>query len=49
MKPTEIFNRETFQVIIASATRIRREIHESATSNIRKAQDKQKKDLDREI
>ena len=44
---TEVFNEETFETILASATRIRGDIHESATSNIRKAQDKQKKDVDR--
>ena len=43
---TEVFAEETFEAILESATRIRGEIHESATTNIRKAQDKQKKDFD---
>ena len=44
---TEVFDEETFEAILVSDTRIRGEIHESVTSNIRKAQDKQKKDFDR--
>ena len=44
---TEVFDEETFEAILVSATRIRGEIHESATINIRKAQDKQKKGFDR--
>ena len=47
MNETEVFDEETFEAILASATRIRGEIHESATINIRKAQDKQKKGFDR--
>ena len=47
MNETEVFDEETFETILASATRIRGEIHESPTSNIRKAQDKQKEDFDR--
>ena len=42
----EVYHEETFEAILASATRIRGEIYESATSNIRNAQDKQKKDFD---
>ena len=38
---------KTFEAILISATRIRREIYESATSNIRKAQHKQNKDFAR--
>ena len=38
---------KTFEAIVISATRVRREIYESATSNSRKAQHKQKKDFDR--
>ena len=45
---TEVFDEKTFEAILISAIRIRGEIHESATSKIRKAQDKQtKKDFDR--
>ena len=44
---TEFFEEETLDAILASATRIRGEIDESETSNIRKAQDKQKNDFDR--
>ena len=44
---TEVFDEEMFEAILASTTRIRREIHESATINITKAQDKQKEDFDR--
>ena len=47
MNETEIFDEETFEAILASATRIRGEIHEFAISNIRKAHDKQKEDFDR--
>ena len=42
----EVYHEETFEAILASATRIGGEIYESATSNIRNAQDKQKKDFD---
>ena len=38
---------KTFEAILISATRIRREIYESATSNIKKAQHKQNKDFAR--
>ena len=44
---TEVFDEETFEAILTFSTRIRREIHQSTTSNIRKAQDKQKKDFNR--
>ena len=40
-----VFAEETFEAILGSATRIGGEIHESATSNIRKAPNKQKKTL----
>ena len=43
MNETEVFDEKTFEAILASAVRIRGEIHESATSNIRKAQGKQKR------
>ena len=43
----EVFDEETFQAILVSATCIRGEIHETTTSNIRKTQDKQKKDFGR--
>ena len=43
---TEVFDEETCETILASATRILREIHESATTNIKKTQDKHKKDFD---
>ena len=43
LNETEVFDEKTFEVILASAIRIRGEIHESATSNIRKAQDRQKR------
>ena len=43
---TEVFDEETFEAILESATRIRGEIHESATTNIREVQDKQKKYFD---
>ena len=46
MNVAEVYHEETFEAILASATRIRGEIYESATSNIRNAQDKQKKDFD---
>ena len=39
----EVFDEETFKTILASAIRIRRKIHESATSNIQRAQDKPKR------
>ena len=39
----EVFDEETFKTILASVIRIRRKIHESATSNIQRAQDKQKR------
>ena len=39
----EVFDEETFKTILASTIRIRRKIHESATSNIQRAQDKQKR------
>ena len=42
----EVFHEETFEAILASSTHICGEIHESATCNIRKTQDKQKKDFD---
>ena len=42
----EVFDEETFEAILGAA-RICGEIHESATSNIRKAQEKQKKYFDR--
>ena len=44
---TEAFDEETFEAILTFSTRIRGEIHQSTTSNIRKAQDKQKKDFNR--
>ena len=44
---TEVFDEEIFEAILASTARISREIHESATINITKAQDKQKEDFDR--
>ena len=47
MTETELFDEETFGAIRSSATRICGEIHESATRNLRKAQDKQKKGFDR--
>ena len=40
---TEVFDEGKFEAILASAVRIRGEFHESATGNIRKAQDKQNK------
>ena len=43
---TEVFGKETFEAILASATSLRRKTHESATSNIRKDQGKKKKDFD---
>ena len=43
MNETEVFDEEKFEGILAPAIRIRGEFHESITSNIRKAQDKQKK------
>ena len=46
MNKTEAFDEEKFEAILASAARIRREIREYATSNIRKAQDKGKRVLD---
>ena len=46
MNVAEVYHEETFEAILASATRMRGEIYESATSNIRNAQDKQKKDFD---
>ena len=45
MNETEIFDEETLKAILASAIRILGKIHKSATSNIRKAKDKQKKTL----
>ena len=47
MTETELFDEETFGAIRSSDTRICGQIHESATRNIRKAQDKQKKGIDR--
>ena len=47
MNETEVLDEQTFEAILLSATRIHGEIHKSATSNIRKAQDKQRKDFDR--
>ena len=47
MNETEDFNEETFEATPASAPRIPGKIHESATSNVRKTQDKLKKDYDR--
>ena len=43
---TEVFYEDTFELILASGTRIRGEIHEPAIINISKAQDKQKKYFD---
>ena len=43
---TEAFDEENFEAILTSATRIRGKNHESATSNIRKVQGKQKKYFD---
>ena len=40
MNETEVFDEETFEAILTSPTRIHAEIHGSATSNIRKAEDK---------
>ena len=37
MNETGAFDEETFESILASSTRIRREIYESAIRNIRKA------------
>ena len=36
MNETEVFDEEFFEAIVASATSIRGEIHESATSDIKK-------------
>ena len=47
MNEIEVFNEETFEAIFTSAACIGGEIYESATSNIIKAQDKQKKNFDR--
>ena len=43
----EPFDKETFDAVLASATRIRQDIHNDASININKAQKKQKKDFDR--
>ena len=42
MNETEIFDEETFERILASGTRIRREIQESAFSNISSRQAKER-------
>ena len=46
MNETEVFDEETLETILASGTGIRGKIHESAISNIRKTQYKQKTLID---
>ena len=47
MKETKVFDEETIEDMSVFARRMRGEIYQFVTSNITKAQDKQKKDFDR--
>ena len=42
----EVFDKEMFEAVMKSANAIRKEVYEAATANIKKAQEKQKRDYD---